>query len=313
MYKTWIEVNKANVTHNARQIRKNTNSKAQIWAVIKSNAYGHGLWTFAKLADTIKLNNKDIITGFCVDSVIEGEKLRAHGIQKPILVLGPTINSLFKTAKKNNITISVANKETLTALEKEIPNPKNRPEIHVKIDTGMNRQGFYIEELDKIAKQIKRNKHNLTGVFSHLASAKDITYPSSAKNQFTKFTLAVKILKKNGFNNLLKHISATAGSMINPEYHLDTIRTGIGLYGIYPSSELEAQMSSKYKLKPILSWHAVVSEVKTVEKNEFIGYDFTEKVNAKTRLAIIPIGYWHGLPWSLSGRGQVLINGQLCI
>jgi len=310
MYKTWIEINQRALANNVKEIRSHINLKTNLWAVIKSNAYGHGLWTFAQAVREIQYKGQDAINGFCVDSVTEGAKLRQNDIIKPILVLGPTIDGQFKEAAKNDITVSISTDFALNQLVKEIPNPKERPALHIKVDTGMSRQGFFVENLDKLAKRLKKEKHNVTGIFSHLASAKDINYPSFSKAQLEKFKVAIAILEKNGFKNLNRHISATAGTMLSSDYHFDTVRIGIGLYGLFPSLELEVQLNQKYKLQPVLSWHSIVSEVKTIPANEFVGYDFTERVNRKTTIAVVPIGYWHGLPWALSRIGEVLIGGQ---
>lgn len=310
MYKTWIEINQRSLINNVKEVRSHINPKTNLWAVIKSNAYGHGLWTFARAVREIQYKGQDAINGFCVDSVTEGVKLRQNEIIKPILVLGPTINGQFSEAAKNNITVSVSTEFALNQINKEIPNPKKRPAIHIKVDTGMSRQGFFLENLDKLAKRLKKEKHNVTGIFSHLASAKDINYPSFSKAQLAKFKTAVSIFEKNGFKNLNRHLSATAGTMLSPEYHFDTVRIGIGLYGLFPSLELEVQLNQEYKLQPVLSWHSIISEVKTIPANDFVGYDFTERVTRKTTIAVVPIGYWHGLPWALSRVGEVLVKGS---
>jgi alanine racemase len=301
--KVWLEINQSAAKHNFQVLKNQVNKKTQIYSVIKSNAYGHGIFAFAEIL-------KDLANGFCVDSVIEALALRQQGINKPILVLGPTLSELFYQAFENNITLSISSFDALHALVKKIPNPKNRPQIHLKIDSGMHRQGFYPKELSKVFQFIKSHKINLTGLFSHLASAKDINYPTYSELQYTSFQNAATMAKKVGFSNLQFHLSATAGTLLNKKYHFDLIRTGIGLYGIYPSKEIEIQLSSKFKLQPVLSFHSIVSEIKKINKNEYIGYDLTEKVSRDSTIAIIPIGYWHGLPWALSSKGHMLIQGK---
>ena len=304
--KTWIEINKRALASNVKTIRELLTPNAKLWAVVKSNAYGHGLVAFSKTAAALGVD------GFCVDSVIEGLKLRREGITKPILVLGPTLPETTKQAAAPDITISISHLEALKELVKKNPNPTNRPAFHIKIDTGMHRQGFYLSELPAAITFIKKHNLQLTGIFSHFASAKDPGYPTFANRQFEVFEEAVALFNAAGFTNLIRHIAATGGTLLDPRYHLDAVRIGIGLYGIYPSKEMEVQLSHKVKLQPILSWRSIVSEVKIIKKGEYVGYDLTERMARSTRLAIVPVGYWHGLPWSLSGTGSVLIDGKHC-
>lgn len=301
--KTWVEVNKQAARANFKTIKSLLTPKTKLWAVVKSNAYGHGLLDFSKLVDEIGVD------GFCVDSVVEGSTLRDNYIKKPILVLGPTLPNLYADALQNDITITISNWESLNSWLKS----KYKTNFHLKIDTGMQRQGFYIEDLSKVIKTIKSKpdaKKYLKGIYTHLASAKDINYPTYTDSQFEKFLKSISALDKAGFKNITKHASATAGTFLGSKYHLDAVRIGIGLYGLWPSKELQIQLSDKIKLKPVLSWRALVSEIKNVKAGEYIGYDLTEKVSRTTKMAVIPIGYWHGLPRLLSGVGEVLINGK---
>jgi alanine racemase len=111
-----------------------------------------------------------------------------------------------------------------------------------------------------------------------------------------------------GFTDLLRHAAATGGALIDPRYHFDAVRIGIGLYGHWPSKELEAQLGNTMNLHPVLSWRAMVGEVKRVKKGDYIGYNMTERVLRNMTIAIVPIGYWHGLPWALSGSGEVIVG-----
>lgn len=304
--KTWIEIDKRALASNIKAIRALLTPNTKLWAVVKSNAYGHGLVAFSKTAAALGVD------GFCVDSVIEGLKLRREGITKPILVLGPTLAGTAKQATDPDITISIASLDALKRLVKKIPQPARRPNVHIKIDSGMHRQGFYPADLAPVITFIKKHNIRVTGIFSHFASAKDVNYPTYSQRQYIAFEQAVRAFHEAGFTDIIRHIAATGGTMINQAYHLDAVRIGIGLYGIYPSKELEMQLSETIKLRPILSWHALVSEVKIVPKDEYVGYDFTERTTRRTTLAIVPVGYWHGLPWTLSGIGYVLIGGKRC-
>lgn len=307
--KTWIEIDTRALKHNAKTFKslagKKTKPKAKygwakLMAVVKSNAYGHGLWVFAKEAERAGVD------GFCVDSVAEGVTLREKGIVKPILVLGFTLLELFGKAFENNITITISSMDGLRALARA----KKKPDFHLKVDTGMHRHGLYLEQIKVAAKFIQKKNLPLKGVFTHFASAKDINYPTYTEKQFEIFKKAVAVLEKAGFKNLIQHVAATGGTLVNKKYHLDWVRVGAGLYGLWPSKELEMQLGDKLTLKPVLSWHTIVGEVKAVKKGEFIGYDLAYRAPHDMVIAVLPVGYWHGFPRSLSTGGAVLIKGK---
>lgn len=296
--KTWVEINRKAVERNFKILKSLLNTRTKMLAVVKSNAYGHGLLAFSKIADLLGVD------GFCVDSVFEGLKLRENGIKKMILVLGPTLPALFRMASENDIAITISNFENLASYLKV----KHQPKFHLKIDTGMHRQGFYNEDLPRVIKLIKKNR-NLSGIYTHFASAKDINYPTFTDLQFGIFLKAVKFLEKAGYKSLIRHCAATGAALINSKYHLDAVRIGIGLYGLWPSRELEIQLYN-LKFQPILSWKAMISEVKNLKKGDYVGYDLTERVLRPSAIAVIPIGYWHGFGRGLSGIGEVLVRGK---
>jgi alanine racemase len=302
-YKTWVELNQAAIRHNYRVFRAILKPKTRLWGVVKSNAYGHDLVLFSTVLDRLGVD------GFCVDELSEGVKLRESGIKKPILILGPTLQQFLKIAAQVDLTVTVSSFAALENLAKS----KIKPKFHLKIDTGMHRQGFYLKDLPLIIRKIRNSKleirNSLTGVYTHFASAKDLNYPTYTDLQFKEFKTAVSFLRKAGFKNLTCHAAATGGTLMSPKYHLDAARIGIGLYGLWPSKELEMQCQ-QINLKPALAWYSLISEVKNIQSGQFIGYDLVERVTRVSRMAVVPIGYWHGFPRHLSGIGEILINGQ---
>lgn len=308
-YKVWLEVSKSAVKKNVRAFRVLLEKKTKLYAVVKSNAYGHGLLQFSTLASEYGVD------GFCVDSVVEGVKLRTHGIAKPILVLGYTLPALYAIAAKNDITVTVSNTEALAAWNKA----KMKPQFHLKIDTGMHRQGFQFEDLPKIISllenwfakwRMKIENSPLRGVYTHFAMAKNCDDTAFTEKQLAVFKEACALFADAGFDNLVRHASATGGTLLGKEFHRDMVRVGIGLYGIWPAKEIESQLSGKISLTPALSWHSVISEIKEIKKGEGVGYDLTERVERDTRLAVIPIGYWHGIPRAASSIGSVHIGAR---
>jgi alanine racemase len=302
--RTWIEIDARAAKKNYDTFRKLIGKNVKLWAVVKSNAYGHGLSAFSTIMNRIGID------GFCVDSVVEGLALRRAGIKKYILVLGPTLPARYGEAARKKITVSISTLEGLRALA----TTKTIPDFHIKIDTGMHRQGFYLDDLPKVIKIISNSESTISkklkGVYTHFASAKDINYPGYTEMQFGKLQQARALFLKAGFKNLTWHAAATGGTLCGEKYHLDAVRIGIGLYGLWPSKELEVQRGDKIKLCPVLSWRAVITETKRVKAGEYIGYDLTERVPRDTVIAVLPVGYWHGLPRSLSSLGEAIVNGE---
>lgn len=302
--KTWVEISRSAAERNLRTFRGLVGRSVRVFGVVKSNAYGHGLVEFSEVLD------KAGIDAFCVDSFEEAAALRDAGITRPVVVLGFTAPSLFHDAAKRDITISLSSPEGAHAYGML---RGSRPSFHIKIDTGMHRQGFSPDELKGILKAadaafLKELRSGITGAYTHFASAKDINYPTYTDMQFDRFAEAVGILESYGFSGFVRHCAATGGTLINEKYHLDAVRVGIGLYGLWPSKELYFQKGEKIDLRPVLSWRSVVSEVKSLQKGEYVGYDLAERVMRRTVAAIVPIGYWHGYPRALSSGGLVLIG-----
>lgn len=305
--RTWIEIDARAVRHNCEAFRKLIGPDVKLWAVVKSNAYGHGLVLFSRLADRCGVH------GFCVDSFVESLKLRNEHVKKPILVLGFTLPSLFAQARAQQVALTVSNWDALKAVSRE----KQPPDFHVKIDTGMHRQGFYLDDVPKVIKFLRAPRHSLAdsckGLYTHFASAKDINYPTYTERQFRDFQKAGRLFEKSGFKAMLKHCAATGGTLIDKKYHGNAVRVGMGLYGLYPSRELElapASWTGRFALRPVLSWRTIISEVKSLRAGDFVGYDLTERVTKPTKMAVLPIGYWHGFSRSLSGVGSALVRGR---
>ncbi len=301
-YRTWIEVSKLAIEQNYKIFRGLLSDKTKLLAVVKSNAYGHELVGFAQCASSLGAD------WLGVDSITEAKTLRTHGIKKPILVLGYTLPAHFAFAEKFKISLTVSNFENLNALAAT----GKKISIHIKADTGMHRQGFFENELRQVCGIIKKSPNiAFEGIYTHFASAKKPDSQNETGKQIAKFQKSISIARSSGFAPLA-HASATAGTVNFPQAHFDMVRIGIGLYGLWPSEETEKKLAKKINLRPALSWKAVVSELKWVEKGEKVGYDYSETLRKKTRLGIIPIGYWHGYWRAFSKKSFVLIGGIRC-
>ncbi|MDO8558538.1 MAG: alanine racemase [bacterium] len=303
--RTWVEVDKKALESNYTAVRAMLKEHCRLMAVAKSNAYGHGLIDYTREMEKLGAD------WFGVDSITEALALRRSGIQKPILVLGYTLSSRLWEAAKHDIRISVSSPDSLKDFIRHAASSR-LPKIHLKIDSGMHRQGFMVSEISAAASALKKKFKNsgiVEGAFTHFAAAKNPAFPSETLTQTREYEKAIKILSSAGFS-VLKHAAATGGMLVFPDTHFNMVRVGIGLYGLWPSQETNAVFSDALKLKPALSWKTVISEVKALPAGSRIGYDFTEMLRRDSRVAICPIGYWHGYPRALSGAGHVLVRGN---
>ncbi len=303
--RTWIEIDRKAIAHNYRLFRSLIPKKTKLLGVVKSNAYGHYFIEFSK--ELARLG-ADFLA---VDSVVEALALRREGITLPLLVLGHTLEEKLEEAATKNISVAVSSRAQLTKLGKE--KFKKPLRIHIKVDTGLHRQGFTFADLPFVLAFLKKNKKTkhviLEGLFTHFAQGKDPSSPAYTKRQFRECMEWSDAIHALGYQPIL-HAAATGPAMIFPETHLDMVRIGIGLYGIWPDGKTKKYLAKKYTLKPALSWRTIISEVKELPKGSAIGYDSTEKLKKDSLVAVCPIGYWHGFPRALSSKGFVLIQGK---
>jgi len=308
--RTWVEIDKKALAHNYRMWRKLIGPDKKFLAVIKSNAYGHGLVDCAKIFSQLGAD------WLGVDAIEEGIVLRQAGIKKPILVLGYTCPANFLLAIENNIVITISSFESLNKLiilDKKLKS-KQALSFQLKVNTGMNRQGFAVSELDRVIKIIsKLKKIKLVGVYSHLASPCDKNDEARTEQQISLFKQTLSILAVAGYRDLIRHLCATGGTSFFTDEVADLSRVGIGLYGLWPDMEAKKYLAKKEKwfsLKPALTWKAVVGEIREVKKGEAVGYNFTHVFKKDSRLAVCAVGYWHGYDRILSNRGYVMIKGK---
>lgn len=298
--RTWVELDRSAIKKNYETFRGMLKKPTRLMSVVKSNAYGHGLVPFAR--EVSKLG----VDWLGVDSFEEALELRKSGIKKPIMVFGYTSPAYFGEAVKKNISVTISSLNSLAAISKM----KKSPKIHIKVDTGLSRQGFLEEQKEEVLKVLKKNKNiNLEGVYSHFAIGEDPKGKDFTEKQAREYLKWVEFLQEAGYKPI-RHICATSSAMMYPEYHFDMVRIGIGMYGLWPSRETKKVVGKKYKLFPVLSWKAIMSEIKNLKKGTKVGYDLTEELKRDSLIAIVPIGYWHGYPRALSRKGTLSIQGK---
>jgi alanine racemase len=210
-----------------------------------------------------------------------------------------------------NISLTVYNPETLKNIV--LLKPKKPVNIHLKVETGLNRQGVKGEELIKLAKFALENPRflKIEGVSTHYANIEDTLNPSFGQAQLHEFNCQVRLIKKLGARPVLLHTAASAAAMIYPKTRLNLVRFGIGLYGLWPSRETKLSCKGRrIKLLPVLEWKSVVAQVKDVKVGESVSYGRTWLANRRSKIAVVPVGYYDGFDRKLSNCGRVLVRGR---
>ncbi len=292
-----ITVSKERLLWNLRLFQKN-NQGIGIAPVLKSNAYGHGLALVAKIVDT------EDIPFLVVDSYHEAVVLRNEGIRSKILIIGYTPLDNILKQKLANVAFTIVGIEQLQEISVNLKRPAR---FHLKIDTGMHRQGLLPANMDYALSLIRANpKMIIEGVCSHLADA-DGQQLEFTRGQIKIWNGIAERCKKEFPNILYFHLSATGGVSYSKEIKANVLRLGIGLYGIDPTEDAKIG-----NLKPVLEMKSVISGTKTVEKGEQIGYGVTFEAPRQMRIATVPAGYYEGVDRKLSNKGFFKVGRTFC-
>ncbi len=305
--KTWVEISRSALISNAKAFKRRAGSGVAVMAVVKSNAYGHGLVGVAK---TVQMH----LDWFGVDNVDEGLTLRKAGIKKPILILGFTPSWRMAEAIKAGLRMTISTVEHARAAKSAAAKAGKRGFLHVKAETGTTRQGADLRALPDLAQVIKSAKNLvLEGLSTHYANIEDASDHSYAAGQLETYNDALAILEAHGFKIDVKHTACTAAALLYPDTHFNLVRVGIGLYGLWPSLETKLEAQSKgleFELKPALTWKTLVAQVKDVKRGTPISYGLTERMPKSGKIAVLGVGYWDGYDRGLSSVGEVLVNGR---
>lgn len=301
IHKTWVEVSKTALRHNIGVIKNLAKGKL-VMGVTKSNAYGHGLVAISQLF------LKHGVDWLGTDNLAEAVTLRQAHIKAPILVLGYTPAGELGLAARYNIKLTLYGEEILATPSQF----KSRINWHLKIDSGMSRQGVLVNRLPAFLDKLKNYPEiKVEGVLTHFANADDLPDLVYARHQLAQFQTALGMLSARGFNPLLRHAAATPAFFALPEASFDLVRIGIGFYGLWPSAKFRENFKA-LGLQPALQWKTRVVQIKNIKKDTPVGYGITERVKKDSMTAVLPVGYYDGYFRGLSSIGRVLINGQSC-
>lgn len=296
-----VEIHRKNLLENIKQFMTLA-PRGCLAPTLKSNAYGHGIIEVASIIENEMRNDSDLhskMPFFCLDSYFEAMTLRSNGIKTSLLIIGFTRPEDLLISNLKNVSYAITSLDMLRQI-KTINSPIK---IHLKIDTGMNRQGLKEKELEQAIFIIKNNNNIiLEGIFSHFFDA-DIQNSKCTKLQIENWNRIVQDLEKT-FDIKYKHISNTAGHNYTDEINANVSRLGIGLYGLYPIANLN--------LYPILTMKTIITGVKKIDKGDLVGYSGTFCADKPMKIATIPVGYYEALDRRLSNIGYVKVKNIDC-
>lgn len=304
---SWLEIDADAIGRNLDAFRTIVPQGTALMAVVKANAYGHGIEAVGPIATL----HADWLG---VNSVDEAILLSRLGSAKPTLILGHTELSRLPAVVQGEFRQVVYRKDIAAALSRAAKEAGTTARIHLKVETGTHRQGIALEELAEFVKGIIELPNlNIEGVYTHFANIEDTLDASFAQSQIDKFRRALAILKDAGAHPSWTHAAATAGALLYPETGFNMIRVGIGAYGIWPSRETQLaarERGRQITLTPALTWKTRIAQIKTVEAGNYIGYGLTYQAGRRMRIAVLPIGYFDGYDRKLSNCGRALVGGR---
>ncbi len=304
MQTTWCEVDPGRLADNVRALRVLVGG-SRLAVAVKGGAYGHGLLVAGRAFLSAGAD------ALCVHHVDEARALRAAGITAPIHMVGPTLLDDLAEVAALGARILVYNRETVERLASLGASAK----LHLKLETGNYRQGVELPEALVLAELIARVPGlELEGVSSHFANIEDTTDHTYARQQLTRFETAVHALRAAGHPVPIRHLSNSAAAILWPDQCFEMVRAGVAAYGMWPSKETRVAATlvgrSEVHLQPAITWKTRVAQVKEVPEGAAIGYGGTYATTRRTRLAILPVGYYDGYDRKLSNIGHVLIGGR---
>ena len=297
------------IDHNIRQIKRLLAPTTKFMAILKSNAYGHGLFEVAKQAVASGVDHLGVVTAE------EAISLRKWGFIKPIVVLGAVEKEDIKQLIRNKVGITIYSEESYRAVLRMATLINQKAIVHVKIETGLNRLGIVNGEALNLIQRIhaKPRVFNLEGLYSHFASVEEL-HQSYTKDQIRNFEKLLKKLTDLKINIPLISMAASAATIMHPESHFTCVRVGIAMYGLWPSRSTEVwakrnKRTKNLRLKPALSYKTKLIHVRRVSAGSYIGYGNTYHAKSAMTMGVIPVGYYEGIPRALSNMGFTLIKG----
>lgn len=300
--RSWVEVDLDALSYNLNKLLALLHRETSLMAVVKADGYGHGLVAIAKQCQKLG------VKAYAVATIDEGIKLRKVGIHGEILILGYTHPIRARELSKYHLIQSIVDYNHAKMLSR----CNCTIDVHIKIDSGMHRLGFAVDDYQKIIKLYKYKNIKIKGYFTHLCVSDsnkkaDILY---TKNQINQFYQLISRLKQDHYYIGKIHIQSSYGLINYPKIKCDYVRIGIFMYGV--KSSINDYLKQELDLKPVLSIKSRIAMIHNLSKGESLGYGLTYQAKYDSVIATIPIGYGDGIPRQISTRGHVLIKGIKC-
>ncbi len=298
----WAQIDVEALRHNMAAVRAVLRPDCRIMAVVKANAYGHG---DAVLAPYMQQCGAD---WFAVSNIEEAAILRRHAVTRPILILGMTPCEYAAQLAEQRLTQTVYSAEYAGALAESAAQAGVTVEVHVKVDTGMNRIGFTADALADIAVVYRTENLRATGIFTHFACADEAGADARAytRAQYARFCAVWEALRAEGIDPGLRHCCNSGAVLQYPEMQLDMVRPGIILYGLWPSDDLRGAAN----LRPVMTLYSRVALVKRVPAGACVSYGRKYTAPDERVIATVTCGYADGYSRAFSGRASMLVRGQ---
>ena len=300
--RVYATVNLDAVASNMRSMRDNLPASTLIMGSVKADGYGHGSVPVAKTIEPY-------VFGYAVATIDEGIILRRHGINKTILILGVTHESRYEDLLRYDIRTAMFQYEKAKKLSDLALKQGKKAVVHLALDTGMSRIGMKAdrEHAKEAAAIAALEGIEVEGLFTHFARA-DETDKSAYEEQYRRYKEFLGYLKELGVKIPIRHCSNSAGIVESLESnHMDMVRAGIAIYGMYPSDEVD---HNSVKLTPAMEIKSCITYIKEIEAGTAVSYGGTFVADHTMKVATIPVGYGDGYVRSLSGKGDVLIRGK---
>lgn len=304
--RSWADVSLDHLAHNYTQLRKKIPTSCKFLGVVKADAYGHG-------AVPISQNLKDLGADYlAVSNIEEALQIRRGGLRLPILILGYTPPAYAEELVEMGLRQEVHSLEYARQLSHALDGTGYCMDVHLKLDTGMSRLGFFAYDCEKTLDELKQvallpNLH-IEGVFMHfcVADAKDAESVAFTRQQFDRFQAMLCAMKGCGIAPDIRHCANSGATILYPEFAMDMVRPGIATYGIAPSPELQGELD----LQPLMSLHTTISQIRSYDEDISVSYGRTYFTPSKRRIAVLTIGYADGLSRSFSNNISFLLHGQ---
>lgn len=300
-HQTAMEINLNAIVHNLKEYQQCLKPETRIMAMVKAFAYGSG---GAEIAGILQYHKVDYLGVAYAD---EGVELRKAGILLPIMVMNPE-EYAFETIIEHNLQPELYSFELLDSFDRFLQQEGIRHyPVHLELETGMNRLGFSIDEISKLAERlIETNSLKVQTVFTHFAASEEELQDEFTQQQFSIFNQAIKKLKEKIGYEFLSHIANSAAVVRHPEMQMDMVRLGIGLYGV------DSAGSNQLNLQTVTTLKSTIAQIKRLKKGESVSYNRKAIVERESMIATIRIGYADGYPRRLgNGVGKVWVNGKL--